>query len=812
MRKSYVTATFIAAAASAVGAGASLKGSNELTNFTLAMVQTISGFPGTPLCPSVPSIIFGFPPHAGGGSDSGEAAMIAGNQGVAPMSRMLAGSVKTDGGLRVAGACQGAGTENPDGGPGKPSTGLLPDGGYDPTAAQRANGLVVGLDAIGVFVNPVLSDGGTNATCYGNPVSDDAGCPARNSATGLVGSTGAATTVTLPSGSTYTFNSWRDVIRVLWMGKDNSGTVNCNSEVRNFLAAHYDSMFAAQTGCSNCSGITHLWRRDDASGTSEVFSEMLGFAEPSATRGSAVPISSPDGQSYNFGSDNFCNTTTVVASGGPANVPWSTTIPGENPGAESPATGIVLNDAQDHDPIRVLCKGSGGSAIAPGDNVCERATPATVAATATATVSDKQIVSISVNSGGSGYLSPPNVNIIGGGGGTGCNLTGTVRNGSVTAINGAPCGGGFTSAPTIDLTFYGGGGAVGQSTLGLLLPLVDDNVIGATQYASGSSHNCTQTVAVHAPIVPKASGIGTTGANCPNGDWGGSAAQCFVPADSSGNPNCVATSGFAISSQNSTQGSAQGAGTGGPDPKATDTRAFNLWAWVLGTDNVYHVASDNSSRPIYGAFNRIHEQNSTTALGPTCQKTDTTDQMGCLVSVDNCSVGYGMRVGAALNPPTKLAYVNGEPFNATCVQNNFAYPLATKLYLNTIAGFSIVRAGELDLAECENDGGLVSQDIGFAGFIPHGPAANGGNPFCEDFNEGAFCNLGAVADVNACADTGDAGLALGSDGGVFFTICGNGVREVEEDCDFAAAPGSVDNPCAPMPDGGQNCSTTCRCN
>jgi hypothetical protein len=814
MKKSVVMATFVGASAGGMSAGASMLtmfGADALFNVTQDMVTAVSGFSGTPLCPTATAISF-----LGGGSGTGEAAMVAGNQGVAPMSRFLEGSVTRlpGGGVNVTGACQGVGT------------GILPGGGYDTTAATHANGLVIGMDGIAIVVNPRLADGGAGA-CQGAQNYASA-CIQGGNAFGLAFNN----TITLPSGAKYTLSDWRDVLRILWMGKDHSGTANCNSEIRSYLANNYGAIYEKTfPGCVSlaCAGISHLWRLDDASGTSDIFAQILGSGGTSALGGSVIPttISSPDGRSYHYGSDNFCNTTTAVAAGGSGSSPWGSTIPGENAGAEDPAHGIVPNDSQDHDPIRRLCKGSGGSQATSGDNVCERATPAPVPATATATVSGGQITSVTVNTGGSGYLSPPNINILNAGGGSGCSLTGTVSGGAVTAITGTPCGSGFTSAPTIDLTFYGGGGAIGESTLGLLLPMVADNVIhGVTincfcnpqgfcfdcpdpMYTSGSSRGCSQTVPVHAPLVPKAGGIGTTGANCPNGDWSGNGATCFVPADGIGDPNCLATSGGASAeTDNSQQGSGEGPGTGGFNPLAADGRAYNLWAWTLGSDGVWHVASDDAGRPIYGAFYRIHEWNSTTTLGPTCQNLDMTDQIGCLVSVDSCSIGYAGREAAVRNS-VSAAWINGTAPYDQCIQNvnlGGEYPLWRKLYLNTLSGFINDGGPEFALASCENDAGLINRALGHEGFVALPSTVNGGQPFCEDFNESAFCNDGGIANVNACASTGAAGLARGSDGGVFSTVCGNGKLEALEDCDFGATPGSLDNPCT------TSCSSLCRCN
>jgi FtsP/CotA-like multicopper oxidase with cupredoxin domain len=63
--------------------------------------------------------------------------------------------------------------------------------------------------------------------------------------------------------------------------------------------------------------------------------------------------------------------------------------------------------------------------------------------------------SITVTAGGTGYISPPTVRIIGGGG-SGATATTTVANGAVTAINLINHGSGYTSTPTVSL--FGGRG------------------------------------------------------------------------------------------------------------------------------------------------------------------------------------------------------------------------------------------------------------------------------------------------------------------------------------------------------------------
>jgi len=126
----------------------------------------------------------------------------------------------------------------------------------------------------------------------------------------------------------------------------------------------------------------------------------------------------------------------------------------------------------------------------------------------------------------------------------------------------------------------------------------------------------------------------------------------------------------------------------------------------------------------------------------------------------------------------------------SCIQS-FTYPITRKLYFSSMLGFESVTGQERALAECEATPSIINAALTGHGFVP---LPNGGQPYCEDFNEQMLC--GAAANVNACANnTG----AIPSNS----TICGNGVTEQFEECDLGAA-GNGALPAA--------CSTACRLN
>src|SRR5690349_2924331 len=147
----------------------------------------------------------------------------------------------------------------------------------------------------------------------------------------------------LPSGGTYTFENWRTVLRIIYGGQSDQpaalvnwdpctslhparaaiGTKACNSEVRTTLINSWGNMFAKADGttCTNgsCTALKHAFRRDDVSGTTDTFLELLALPAISTTP--------------------FCNG----------------------------------NETQDNDPVRRQCTGNG---FANGEQVCKGDNPA----------------------------------------------------------------------------------------------------------------------------------------------------------------------------------------------------------------------------------------------------------------------------------------------------------------------------------------------------------------------------------------------------------------------------------------------------
>jgi cysteine-rich repeat protein len=109
-----------------------------------------------------------------------------------------------------------------------------------------------------------------------------------------------------------------------------------------------------------------------------------------------------------------------------------------------------------------------------------------------------------------------------------------------------------------------------------------------------------------------------------------------------------------------------------------------------------------------------------------------------------------------------------------------SYPFWHKIYLNSLPGFGSLTGPQLALAQCEADPGIISTALVDNSLLPLGLSdPNGGNPYCEDFDEQVRC--GQSSNANACAGNGAVHMPTAS------TTCGDGIVEAYEECDNGTA-------------------------
>jgi hypothetical protein len=692
MMKRYLMATtLVVAAAGAVGVGAgstvNLKGSDTLFDFTNAVLSACPGTAG---------------PYAGTGSGNGQAAMLAGTQQVAPMSRFLNN-----------GACTGTAAS--------PST---------------SEGLVVALDSILIV--------GANQTFGGTACNGDANV---NCDSSFEPTTGAAYNTTVAG---YTFNGWRDVLRVLLAGMPNTVTStgasawaarDCNSAVRQAIANSYGSMFENNCGASSgdaigtCTQIRHIFRRDDFSGTTDTIVSLLNLpsiVNPETTVGGVV---------QHTGATPFCNAVRpafVFPSPAPtclqgADATWDPTQKNTPTGCTK-ETAVLRSTMQDNDPIRRTCSGAATGAVG--------------------TVSEDNCS----HSGDLGLVLTMN------------DVPEVSPHTNADRYNATPCvRGHFTSVTPPDVY-----DAITQGkqicTRGLLCPNGDV---------------CTQTGGCLAPVdatsSPQCLASKLTTYALTISNVGVPLVNPKTPSVNDGrsyNQNLYVLSGSA--------GAYQMNGFSTPLPM---TGAF----YRIHTNHTLQASGNDSGAP------------------PTCQLPDMTSQIGCLVSASPCSIGYAGRQAITSNTNAAAIKINKQSPALLCVQGNFLYPLSRKLYLSTVTGFQNVTGQELQLVGCETDlqqpslgigadagatTGIVTNAVAASGFIQIGAFVNNGEPFCEDFNEQMLCSP-AVANVDACLVKPNL-----DNWTAFDTVCGDGNTDVYEDCDMGNLNG-------PPP---ATCSTTCRNN
>ena len=626
MKKTMLIATFLAVGAGSAGVSAlDLKGSDTLKEFTLSVINAA-------VCPGATSLVY-----IGGGSGAGESAMTTNpvTQAVAPMSRFL----------QVGGA-----------------------------TPNLAEGVAFAADGITIVASKA------HAACDPNATSGT-GCTAQAG--------GLRQSGTLNNGA-YTIGTaavagWRDVLRLVFFGLSNSTGANpnptaatplrdCASAARTDLVNNYGNLFQdAACGTGGCTQLTHAWRRDNLSGTTDVFREL--------TSAKAYPFCS-----NRFAVDSTASVTypTVLSTGAP-----------------------LFDDAyQDFDPIRRPCVGG--------------------------------------SSGQGAFLPAPTNN-------------GTVQPPFPSAIAEQVCG--------------------PRGTLGLVLPVRAPVGISGeiTVTDAFPTKPCLRGSFNFGP-APKVPGSATRDTLCPNGDVPlgnvaadynpatgqvvGSSGLCLIPAAADGDSQC-------INGRNNLP-----AVIDPPNPAlvATDGRVYNLHMYGPGSTPTYKVdvevgktPASNVNRQIVGDFARIHSTRTLIAAGPTCpgtsgsgrccDKFDSTDQIGCLSDADACSIGFSGRT--ALDQTLVTSGTTETVFGASlagignrqeCIAN-VTYPLARKVFINSIPGFENATAAEKALAACFS-GNVSGGATQFASLLSAGglfPIAGG--PACQTFTAGSGACAGNPAGI-----------------------------------------------------------------
>ena len=166
--------------------------------------------------------------------------------------------------------------------------------------AGVSQGCVVALDGIAIFADN--SETNTcNTTAYSTSVPITVGA----------GDGSGCTDPAFCVGGAYQFSDWRDVLRIVYFGQPahttldacTDGTVgsaaiatkNCNSDIRATIVNNWSKLFQENTGCNGtdpdaCATLRHAFRRDDASGTTDLFVSVLGGPKLATTGSQSRPF------------------------------------------------------------------------------------------------------------------------------------------------------------------------------------------------------------------------------------------------------------------------------------------------------------------------------------------------------------------------------------------------------------------------------------------------------------------------------------------------------------------------------------------
>jgi hypothetical protein len=305
---------------------------------------------------------------------------------------------------------------------------------------------------------------------------------------------------------------------------------------------------------------------------------------------------------------------------------------------------------------------------------------------------------------------------------------------------------------------FKGGVSNFQGDLGVVLPISLPRVGWPTDAELYPTTPCSGSCV---PIAPMKSSLLGAGFKCPGGN-APSGGACFLPYAGNHDPRCASSNTVKCLDT-----------VGKPD-----SRAYNIPVIVPSTSvpviyrstTAYQYALDvaqlsqgiKSYTPL-AAYFRIHAIHpgyanvQDPAVGTTgiCQMRDATQQIGCLVDAEPCSLGFGERRGAAYFPtlapaPFKALALGGHvPFapsgdpDAT-LKALFSgssamtplYPLAHRVYINSTYGIPML-GGEAALFNCFSDPTLMAAANAYVGIasIPATPTHPTGGPKCLDYPE-----------------------------------------------------------------------------
>jgi cysteine-rich repeat protein len=679
MKQVVAAASFVALSVGAVVAEAQvLRGADTLNKLTDDLILA---------CPGAAGLDF-----RAGGSNPAENALASGFQQVAPMSRFLAVNTAV---------CDNLTTLD----------------------STRAEGINFATNKLAVLINPTHAadcDPGAAEACVVTKGLVNSACPA-------LGSNSA----------------WKNALRLVYFGLSCDDGVNpqriagvrdCTDPARLSLINNWGNLFEQPTAaCSGteCTQLRHAFRRDEQSGSTDVFRQLTSTNDAFHMGPNGYPFCNEyPVDSLTPVSGNACTTDAHCALGTNC-ISGLCTIPAVPPGCGNGAVAAGSEECDDGNNTN----GDGCSAV------CLKECGATPTCSANLT----GVTSL----GGPGLPVPPY--------GESMQDCDPVRR---------SCAGNYDLAlATSNISTEKAEEVCGNDgTLGVVLPIsVPQSLLNvspadpvALNEAAYSTAFCRQgrVISGGAPLVRAGLGLTRRFGLCPDGRvprgtvWdpverlakpitASSGVTCPIPATATNDARCL------NGRNNKPAITASAFVPGCVVPAARiDGRAFNL---VLRTAaGGIQRTLDNQ---VVGAFYRMHTRRNLSASGADgtcnsdvcCREVDATRQVGCLVAASACSIGFSGINGIA---PVVMPVGGGSlSAHAVSLQTQSSstvlacpnYPMTHSLFLSTLIGFENVTGPELSLAECfSGNGGLttpLSTLIAHSEFIPRV-----GGSICMDFN------------------------------------------------------------------------------